>query len=44
VELELAEVKLAFKTDSVGGEITWHGQRTELADTVQPDTVPPTRR
>lgn len=38
IEVTLGETRIEFQTDAVGGEITWKGQRTRLADGVRSNT------
>ncbi len=36
LQVTVADVKLSFRTDSVGGDITWRGAPAKLAESVQP--------
>ena len=43
VNVELGDARISFRTDSVSGEVTWHGRSARLAETVQSNAPPMNR-
>jgi hypothetical protein len=41
LQVTVADVKLSFRTDSVGGDIRWRGSPAKLAESVQPSDLAP---
>ena len=41
LQVTVADVKLSFRTDSVGGDITWRGSPAKLAESVQSSYLAP---